>query len=159
MSLGQILKLGNPLLYEKSVPVEKREIPQLRNTFKELHSLILEFRKTYGAGRAIAAPQIGVQKRIICVNTDKTYTMINPVVLTPKDDTMELWDDCMCFPNLLVKVERYKFCTLTFKDENWKTHIWELENDMAELIQHECDHLDGILATQRAVDSQSFKLK
>lgn len=80
MSLEQILKLGNPLLYEKSVPVEKSEIPQLRNTFKELHSLILEFRKTYGAGRAIAAPQTGVQKRIICVNTDKTYTRACPII-------------------------------------------------------------------------------
>lgn len=159
MSLEQILKLGNPKLYEKSLLVEENEIPQLLDIFKELHSLILEFRKKYGTGRAIAAPQIGIHKRIICVNTDKAYTMINPVVAFPRDDTMELWDDCMCFPNLLVKVKRYKFCTLTFKDENWKTRIWELKDDMAELMQHEYDHLEGILATQRAIDSQSFKLK
>ncbi len=159
MSLEQILKLGNSQLYEKSILVEESEIPGLLDTFKNLHSLILEFRKTYGTGRAIAAPQIGIKKRIICVNTDNAYTMINPVLSNLSDDMMELWDDCMCFPNLLVKVKRHRSCTLTYRDENWKTHTWELIDDMAELIQHECDHLDGILATQRAVDSQSFKLK
>ncbi len=159
MNLEQILKLGNPRLYEKSFLVEKIEIPQLLDTFKDLHSLILEFRKTYGAGRAIAAPQIGIKKRIICVNTDKAYTIINPVLSNLSDNMIELWDDCMCFPNLLVKVKRHRSCTLTYRDENWETHTWELKDDMAELIQHEYDHLDGILATQRAVDSQSFKLK
>ena len=159
MGLEQILKLGNPLLYEKSILVEESEIPGLLDTFKDLHGLILEFRKTYGSGRAIAAPQIGIQKRIICINTDKAYTIINPVLSNRSNIMMELWDDCMCFPNLLVKVKRHRSCTLTYRDENWETHTWELKDDMAELIQHEYDHLDGILATQRAIDSQSFKLK
>ena len=65
----------------------------------------------------------------------------------------------MCFPNLLVKVEGYQKCTLTYKDENWDTQVMELKGDMSELVQHECDHLDGILATQRAISNQSFKLK
>ena len=71
---------------------------------------------------------------------------------------IELWDDCMSFPNLLVKVRRHKRCSLRFYDENWKEQVWRLEDDMSELIQHEYDHLNGILATQRAIDDKSYAL-
>jgi peptide deformylase len=70
-----------------------------------------------------------------------------------------VWDDCLSFPNLLVKVNRYKKCTLTYYDENWEQHKMILEDSESELLQHEFDHLDGIMATQRAIDSFSFKLK
>ena len=120
--------------------------------------MVLAFRKQYGAGRAIAAPQIGLMKRIICLNTpQKKQTIINPVLSNESEEMMELWDDCMSFPNLLVRVQRHQFCKMTFKNENWETVEWNLENDMSELMQHEYDHLNGILATQRAVDIQAFK--
>ena len=72
-------------------------------------------------------------------------------------EMMELWDDCMSFPNLHVRVKRHYFCTMNFVDENWESHTWFLENDLSELMQHEYDHLNGILATQRAIDNESFK--
>jgi peptide deformylase len=65
----------------------------------------------------------------------------------------------MSFPNLLVKVMRHKKLTISFFDLNWERQTWHLEDDMAELIQHEYDHLDGILGTQRAIDNQSFRWK
>jgi peptide deformylase len=71
----------------------------------------------------------------------------------------EVWDDCMSFPNLLVKVLRHKKLSISFFDLNGEHQTWHLENDMAELIQHEYDHLDGILATQKAIDNQSFRWK
>lgn len=120
---------------------------------------ILDFRKKYGAGRAIAAPQIGLQKRIICLNTDITIAMINPELSDLSKELFEVWDDCMSFPNLLVKVMRHKILTFTFFDLNWKKQIWYLEDDLAELIQHEYDHLEGILAMQRAIDNQPFRWK
>jgi peptide deformylase len=120
---------------------------------------VLDFRMKYGAGRAIAAPQIGLSKKIICLNIDKPIEIINPQLSGLSDEMIELWDDCMSFPNLLVRVRRHKKITLSFFNRNWKKHTWHLEDDMAELIQHEYDHLDGILATQRAIDNQSFRWK
>ena len=69
-----------------------------------------------------------------------------------------LLDDCMSFPGLMVRVERYRHAVITYLDENLKPQSMELAGDYAELLQHEYDHLDGILATMRAVDNQSFFL-
>ncbi|MFK7906400.1 MAG: peptide deformylase [Chitinophagales bacterium] len=157
-SLHKIIKLGNPLLYQTSIEVQQNEVDSMKEDIDLLHSLVLEFRAKYGAGRAIAAPQIGLMKRIICMNTDKRYTIINPVLSELSAEMMELWDDCMCFPNLHVRVQRHRYGVLTFRDENWVEHRWELKDDLSELIQHEYDHLDGILATQRAIDGKAFRV-
>ena len=159
MAISDILLLGNPKLYKKSELVEKDELHQFLPQINLMYETVLDFRKKYGAGRAIAAPQIGLEKRIICLNIDKPTAMINPELSDLSDELLEIWDDCMSFPNLLVKVMRHKKLTLTFFDLNWEKQVWHLEDDLAELIQHEYDHLDGILATQRAIDSQSFQWK
>ena len=75
------------------------------------------------------------------------------------DEQMELLDDCMSFPNLLVRVRRYRHCILRYLDENWVEQKMRMDDDMSELIQHEYDHLDGILATMRAIDNKSFGMK
>ena len=159
MAVKDILLLGNPKLYEVSQSVEKDEIGSLMPQVGEMFNTIVEFREKYGAGRAMAAPQIGLQKRIICLNMDKPVVMINPELIRLSEEMFEVWDDCMSFPNLLVKVLRHKSITIKFYDENWNQHQWELKDDMAELLQHEYDHLDGILATQRAMDDKSFLIK
>lgn len=159
MAVSDIVLLGNPLLYEKSLMVEKEEISELLPKINLMFETVIDFRNKYGAGRAIAAPQLGLLKRIICLNIDKPVAMFNPVLTDLSEEMFEIWDDCMSFPNLLVKVKRHKKLTLVFFDINWQKQTWYLEDDMAELIQHEYDHLDGILATQRAIDSQSFRWK
>ena len=156
MAIKDILLIGDPRLYEKSIPVEKTEIEKLLPHINLMFETVLDFRKKYGAGRAIAAPQIGLLKRIICLNIDKPVAVINPELTNLSNEMIELWDDCMSFPNLLVKVKRHQKLTLSFFDFNWEKQTWHLEDDMAELIQHEYDHLDGILATQRAIDEKSF---
>mgnify|MGYP002564328868 CR=1 FL=1 len=85
--------------------------------------------------------------------------IINPSLEFLGDEKMTLMDDCMSFPNLLVKVERFRHCRLTYHDENWEEQTVQWDDDMAELIQHEYDHLDGILATMRAMDNKSFYIK
>jgi len=157
MKLSMILPLGDPRLYELSAPVERDEVSSLKPAIRDLHEIILEFRAKYNAGRAVAAPQIGVMKRLICWNINQPITIINPVLSNLSEELFELWDDCMCFPNLLVRLKRHRSLTLTFRDEQWNEHTWNLENDLSELIQHEYDHLDGILATQRAIDDKSFR--
>jgi len=159
MAVSDILLLGNPALYKKSHSVEKEKIPSLLPEINLMFETVLDFRNKYGVGRAIAAPQIGLLKQIICLNIDKPIAMFNPVLSDLSNDLFEVWDDCMSFPNLLIKVKRHKKLTLTFFDLNWQKQIWCLEDDLAELIQHEYDHLYGILATQRAIDNKSFRWK
>jgi peptide deformylase len=72
---------------------------------------------------------------------------------------MEVWDDCMCFPDLLVKVMRHKSCRIRYRNQDWKQDSMVLHGDLSELLKHEYDHLDGILAVSRAIDGRSFALK
>ena len=155
----EILLIGDPRLYEISEEVREEELEALRPVFEDLFDCIRGIRRDFGFGRAIAAPQIGVQKRLICMLTDKPYVIINPTLEFVGEEMMELMDDCMSFPNLLVRVRRYRHCILRYRDENWQLREKRMDNDMAELIQHEYDHLDGILATMRAVDNKSFVMK
>lgn len=155
----EILLLGNPKLYEVSASVEKEELEDLRPVFEDMFDSIRAIRRDYGFGRAIAAPQIGVQKRIICMLTDKPYVIINPELTFVGEEKMEVMDDCMSFPKLLVKVERYRHTVLHYLDENWQPQEMKMDDDMSELIQHEYDHLEGILSTMRAMDEKAFFMK
>lgn len=157
MHLKDIIQLGDPRLYEVCEPVRKGELQQARQWAAGLDSVILQFREKYNAGRAVAAPQLGIMKRMVCMHIDEPIAMINPELFDLSDELFELWDDCMCFPNLLVRVRRHKSCRLRFRDLDWNEHDWLLEDDLSELLQHEVDHLNGILSTQRAIDNRSFK--
>ncbi len=152
----EILKLGNPQLYEISEEITEKDREQVKRWVADLHDTLMEFRKTYGAGRAVAAPQIGVRKRLLYMYDDRPYVFINPVMTFPDDEKYTLLDDCMSFPGLIVKVSRYKRADIRYLDENFQPQTMHLEGDYSELLQHEYDHLDGILATMRAVDNKSF---
>ena len=154
-----ILLLGDPRLYENSSPVSQEDLPNLRRTVEDLHDTLMAFREKYHAGRAIAAPQIGVPKRLIYMYIDRPVVFLNPTLEFPDPERMELLDDCMSFPGLLVKVEQYRRCTVRCRDLDWRECCFTFEDDLSELIQHEYDHLDGILATMRAVDKRSLFFK
>jgi peptide deformylase len=158
MAIRKILLLGNPRLYEISSPVQKEELENLKGLFTDLHDTLMEFRNRYGKGRAIAAPQIGVMKRVIYIHVHRHQIIINPVITDKNSEILELWDDCMSFPNLLVKIHRHEKCKITYLNENWDKHENIIEGDLSELLQHEVDHLDGILAVDHALDKKSFKL-
>ena len=89
--------------------------------------------------------------------SDTSYVLINPC-LKFGEDQFQVWDDCMSFPGLEVRLNRYRKTTISYKDLQWNDCTLEFEDDLSELIQHEYDHLDGILAVQRALDSKSFRI-
>lgn len=155
--LDDIILLGDPRLYEVCAPVQQEELPELQAVVDGLADLILQFRAKYGAGRAIAAPQVGVMKRLVVMNIDQPIAFYNPVLFEQSEEQLEMWDDCMSFPNLLVRLRRHRSCKMRFRDQAWKEQVWDLEDDLSELMQHEIDHLDGILATARALDERSFR--
>jgi peptide deformylase len=158
MAVREILLLGNPLLYERCSEVTLEELPTIAAVVDDLHDTLMDFRERNGFGRAIAAPQIGVLKRLVYMHVGSPVVLINPVLHDQSPDLIELWDDCMSFPNLLVKVRRYRSCRITFRNLDWQEQTLALEDSLSELLQHELDHLDGILATMRAIDPTSFAL-
>ena len=156
-TLDDLLQLGNPLLYEVCEPVLQSELPLVADWVTDLHHVMQEIRAKYNFGRAIAAPQLGIKKRLVYMNIDRPVVFINPELHNLSEEMIELWDDCMCFPNLLVKVKRHKSLTIKYLDENWKTREWKMQDALSELMQHEYDHLNGVLCTMRAIDEKSFK--
>lgn len=158
MALKKILILGDSKLYEVSEEIKFEELEGIKSVVEDLHDTMLEYRRKYKAGRAIAAPQIGVMKRIIYMNTGDPVVFINPRIEFPDGERFEVWDDCMSFPGLMVKVLRYRRCKIYYKDLAFKDCEIEFRDDLSELFQHEYDHLDGILAVQRAIDNKSFRL-
>jgi peptide deformylase len=159
MAIREILLLGNPKLYEVCEPIRREDLHALIPAVQDLHDTLMRFREQCGVGRAIAAPQIGIMKRLIYMHLHRPVIFINPILDSKSSETMALWDDCMCFPDLLVKVERYQRCRIAYKDMEWKEQTMVLADDLSELLQHECDHLDGILAVSRAIDGRSFALR
>ena len=155
----EILLLGNPDLYKISEEVKEEEIEAVKGITEDLHDAMMDFRNKYGVGRAIASPQIGIAKRLIYMHIDEPVVFINPVLKDKSNEMMTVWDDCMSFPELLVKVMRHRSCRIVYRDMKWQKKEMKLEGDLSELLQHEYDHLDGILAVSRAIDNQSFALK
>ena len=158
MPARNVLLLGHPKLYEVSEAVHRDELESLEPVIQDLHDTLMDFRRKYGAGRAIAAPQIGAMKRIVYMHIASPVVFINPRLDQLSDAMITLWDDCMCFPDLLVKVRRHRSCRITYHDQEWQEQSLCLEDDLSELLQHECDHLDGVLAVSRAVNARAFAL-
>jgi len=159
MTVREVLLLGNPKLKVVCEPVEKSELVGLEPVVEDLHDTLMDCRLRIGAGRAIAAPQIGVMKRLVYMNIDEPIVFLNPELDDKSPELIELWDDCLSFPDLLVRVRRHRTCRVRFRDMEWRQQEMRLEDDLSELLQHECDHLDGILAVSRAIDGQSFLLR
>ena len=156
--IKEILTLGDPRLYEKSEAIRPDEGEAVTGWVTDLHDTLMTYREKYGAGRAVAAPQIGVFKRLLYAYMDRPYVFINPVLTFPDDETYELLDDCMSFPGLMVRVRRHRRADIAYLDQTFTPQTMRLEGDFSELLQHEYDHLDGILATMRAVDDKAFVL-
>jgi peptide deformylase len=159
MAEREILQLGNSTLFERSLAVEEFASRQAQDVIGDLSDTLAAFRRDTGFGRGIAAPQIGSLLRIIFIRmqpTGFTGPLINPEIVWESRDRFELWDDCFSFPDLMVRVERAQKIRVGYNDERGLRKTLEAEGDLSELLQHEIDHLDGILAINRAVSPQAF---
>ena len=150
--MSTILKLGDPRLRAISAAVEPGD-PTLHRELQDLAGALRSFRSSHGWGRAIALPQLGTPKRVIAFDLGvQPFFVLNPVVEWVSEEKFELWDDCMCMPEIAVRVERARSLTMSFVDESMQGRRLErVSSDVAELIQHELDHLDGVLLTDRMI--------
>ena len=155
MPSRRILQLGDPLLRTVSVPVStpSAAIP----IFADLRATLQEFRRTRGFGRGISAVQIGEPRRLIYIEFEGVaYALGNPVYEFQSEAKFRMWDDCFSFPDLLVYLERSQSVRVRYEDEEGKVRQVEAAGALSELLQHEIDHLDGILAIDRAIDRNSL---
>ena len=154
MAIREILQLGNPTLRMKCEEVKNFGTPELRRLVNDLRDTLYDFKLHNGFGRGIAAPQIDVTQRVIFTHVDEPLTLFNPIIVKRSVRMMSLWDDCFSFPNLLVKVNRNYSIEVRYQDEQGQENTLKAESGFSELLQHEIDHLNGVLALDRAIDSQ-----
>lgn len=162
MAIKEILRLGNPALYKKCEEVLNISSAETVRNIRDLKDTLFNFQKARGFGRAIAAPQIGIIKRIIYIGYRKenlSGPLINPRIVQRSREKVRLWDDCFSFPELMVHVERFKIIEVEFYNSLKEKILIRAEGDLSELLQHEIDHLDGILSIQRATGPKAFALK
>jgi peptide deformylase len=159
MSRREILQLGNPVLWQPARRVDDSAATEIQTIIRDLSDTLAGFREATGFGRGIAAPQIDALERIIFIRMQPvgfTSALVNPEIVWASDARMELWDDCFSFPDLMVRVSRALEVRVEYEDERGLKHQVDATGDLSELLQHEIDHLDGILAVQRAVSPHAF---
>jgi len=160
--IREVLRMGDPRLWQKSEPVRAFDTPELRELLQDMRDTMAHLN---GAG--LAAPQIGVGLRVVIfgVHSNPRYpdveevpdtVLINPV-LTPLGDELEDgWEGCLSVPGMRGWVPR--FTRLRYKgfDENGKPFEREVGGFHARVVQHEVDHLDGVLYPMRIRDFTKF---
>jgi len=156
MAVREVLQLGNPVLREVCAPVEDPSLPKVAAVVADLQDTLAHCRATTGYGRGIAAPQIGVLRRIVFLNVDKPWPLINPGIVEHSDDTTVVWDGCLSFLCVFLQVPRYSWIKVRYQDLSGEWHNIKAEDDLSELLQHEIDHLNGILALDRMTDIKTM---
>jgi len=159
MTIHRIRLLGDPVLHTPCAPITKPRSAAVRVVVDDLRETLRDAQSRFGMGRALAAPQIGAPVRIVYVEMGKPMVLINPEILEVGTDDFTVWDDCFSFPNLLVRVLRAYHIRVRYQDARGEFHEVDLERDMAELVQHEIDHLDGVLAVDRPFGPHPFALR
>jgi peptide deformylase len=160
MAVKEILLIGNPVLREKSKDITDFN-QALENLISDLKDTIIDFQQRKHIGRGIAAPQIGVLKKVIYLHLpDRSFPLINPEIISKSNETMQVWDSCFSFDvAFFVKTERYKSITVKYQDQKGKTIEETFHDDLSELLQHEIDHLHGILATDHLQNNKDIILR
>jgi peptide deformylase len=162
MPIRPVLRMGDPLLLQKAAPVERFDTP-------ELHALIADMQDTmqHMNGAGIAAPQIGESLRVVIfgVGANPRYpdaeavpytVLINPVLTPLGEDMEDGWEGCLSVPGMRGVVPRYSRLHYTGFDQYGKPIDRLVSGFHARVVQHECDHLDGILYPMRILDLAQF---
>jgi peptide deformylase len=130
--------------------------PAVRLVADGLQDTLRDLKARHGLGRGLAAPQIGAPIRLIYVEVDEPLFLANPEIVDVGECDFSVWDDCFSVPNLLVRVTRAYRIVVRYQDLRGKSHEITAERDLAELLEHEIDHLDGVLMLDRAIGLDPF---
>jgi peptide deformylase len=162
MAAREVLRMGHPVLRERARPVENVGTPEFRE-------LVADMKETMAAknGAGLAAPQIGVGSRVVIFGVEKNprypdaeevpfTVLVNPKITLLTKDVESDWEGCLSVPGMRGMVPRYTKLRYTGTDEEGNPIDRVAEGFHARVVQHECDHLDGILYPQRMTDMRTF---
>ncbi|HET8875900.1 MAG TPA: peptide deformylase [Casimicrobiaceae bacterium] len=160
--IRDVLRMGDPRLFERSREVDRAGTP-------ELLALLDDMRETMHAqnGAGLAAPQIGVGLRVVIFGVERNerypdaepvpYTeLVNPVLTPLSDELEDGWEGCLSVPGLRGVVPRFRRLRYRGLDPSGAIIERDVEGFHARVVQHECDHLDGILYPMRVRDFTRF---
>jgi len=162
MAVKPVLRMGDPRLLERSRKVTRFATPELAELLRDMHDTM---EALDGAG--LAAPQIGVGLRVVVFGVQRNprypdaeevpYTiLINPVIEAIGDDMEDGWEGCLSVPGMRGLVPRFRAIRYRGFDERGKSIDRKVSGFHARVVQHECDHLDGILYPMRIRDLRDF---
>jgi len=165
MANRKILRIGHPLLLLKAEPVKEFNTPALDQLITDLFDTMLE-----NDGAGIAAPQIGELLRVVVFEVDNNprykdkdpvpqTILINPVIEPLDGEMNDDWEGCLSVPDMRGLVPRYSHVKYTGYDPQGHVIEREVTDFHARVVQHECDHLDGVLYPQRIMDMRLFGYK
>ena len=159
MTIHRIRMLGDPILRTRCEPIAQPGSAAVRIILDDLRETLRDFQSRFGYGRAISAPQIGAPVRMVFLEMEKPWVLLNPEIIDVGTEDFSAWDDCFSFPSLLVRVSRAFRIRVRYEDLKGEGQTVDLEGDRAELLQHEIDHLDGVLAVDRPHGLDPFCLR
>jgi peptide deformylase len=160
MAVLRIAKMGNPVLQRKAEPVADPTAPEIRQLAADMQETLEDI----GAS-GLAAPQVFVAKRVVVYRiiasrippgsglVPRPWTvMVNPVITPRAAETTPVWERCLSIPGLHGKVPRFMSIGIRYQDLDGRTQEHDAHSSWAALLQHECDHLDGVLYPMRMTD-------
>jgi len=160
MPIQTILQLGDPRLREVAKSVVDSSSADIRSLVEDLADTLAYWKRTTGYGRAIAAPQIGSSLRVIFLQLPgaEPWPFVNPQITERSEEKIVVWDACLSFLSIFMQVARHRKITVKYQDLRGEWHEIEAgeERNLSELLQHEIDHLDGILAVDRIADIRTL---
>ena len=162
MAIRTVLKMGDPRLWQRARPVDDFATPELNALFADMEETMQHL-----DGAGLAAPQIGVGLRVVIFGFEDNprypeaesvpfTVLINPVLTPLSDEVEEGWEGCLSVPGLRGLVPRWRTLRYTGFDLFGNPIDRSVEGFHARVVQHECDHLDGILYPMRIRDLRSF---
>jgi len=160
MAVRTILQLGDPELRQAARAVADPTAGEIRALVRDLADTLAHWREKTGYGRGIAAPQIGSGLRVIFIKLpgETGWPLVNAEILRRSEEKIVVWDACLSFLSIFMQVERHKEIEVRYQtlEGEWRTLHAGADGDLSELLQHEIDHLDGILAVDRITDIRTL---
>jgi peptide deformylase len=162
MAVRDILRMGHPVLFQQAAPVTEFNTPELAVLLEDMHDTMIA---ANGAG--LAAPQIGISLQVVVFGVKENprypdaeqvpYTiLINPKITAIEDEMVEGWEGCLSVPGLRGVVPRYAHIRYTGFDPKGEVIDRTVQGFHARVVQHECDHLIGVLYPMRMTDLRAL---
>ena len=160
MVIRDTVLLGDPRLRETAEPIYDYE-KELRPVLDDLKDTLTEHQRVFKMGRGLAAPQIGHNKRVVYVQTEAfTGYLVNPSIVYRSPETFEVWDSCFSMnAEFFVKISRHRRIKIKYTDQFGEFHNDTFTDDMSELLQHEIDHLDGVVCSDHLTDIRNIAMR